>query len=290
LLEDFPPPAALACERDNDVQPWLGRSPALGLALLAAGTMLFVFLHLELNRTFGYLFPPLRLPVLTFLWLAVALVLLKQLLAAPGKAVAGMLTFCMGVVLLKLLLVELPSWGFSFDPVWNAGHSASLVYGGLYSPLDAFMRLLDFSAVIAFFGFAYLALARGGVEAEFARRFFGIAAPGLLFVYLSLEVNTVLHQYVPGLRAGGVTILWSLYALGLVLAGMRGNRRPLRLAGLGLFAVVAWKVFFVDLARLEQIYRIVAFIVLGVLVLSGSFAYMRYRRVLTTRPEPETCP
>ncbi|HLF97140.1 MAG TPA: DUF2339 domain-containing protein, partial [Methylococcaceae bacterium] len=287
LLQEFPPPAALVCEKENDVGQWLGRSPALGMALLAAGVMLFVFLNLELSRTFAYLFPPLRLPVLTFLWLAAGLVLLRRLLAAPSEGWALALTLFMAVVLLKLLFVELPSWGFSLNPVWNGERAATLIYGGPYSPLEAFMRLLDFSAVIVFLAFAFLALSGSGVQAGLARKFFGIAAPALLFVYLSLEVNTVLHQYVPGLRSGGVSILWSLFALGLVLAGMRSDRRALRFAGLGLFAVVAWKVFFVDLARLEQIYRIVAFIVLGVLVLSGSFAYMKYRQVLTTRPEQE---
>ena len=45
---------------------------------------------------------------------------------------------------------------------------------------------------------------------------------------------------------------------------------------------MAGKVFLVDLARLDQIYRIVAFIVLGVLVLSGSFLYLQYRQTFAT--------
>ena len=44
-----------------------------------------------------------------------------------------------------------------------------------------------------------------------------------------------------------------------------------------MFAIVAWKVFFVDLERLDQLYRIVAFILLGILVLCGSFVYLKYR-------------
>jgi uncharacterized membrane protein len=293
LLQESPPPAPLACDQENDVGQWLGRRTALAMAILTAAAMLFVFLHLELNRTFAYLFPPLRLPMLTFLWLAASAVLLRRLLVAPGGGLALLLTLFMTVVLLKLLFVELPSWGFTLIPVWNGEHSATLptlLYGVPYSPLDAFMRLLDFSAVIAFLAFAFLTLSRSGVQAGFARKFFAIAAPALLFVYLTLEVNTLLYQFVPGLRAGGVSILWSLFALALVLAGIRTEQRAMRLTGLGLFALVAWKVFFVDLARLEQIYRILAFIVLGVLVLSGSFAYMKFRHVLTARPEQETSP
>ena len=103
----------------------------------------------------------------------------------------------------------------------------------------------------------------------------------MLFVFLTLELNTYLYHYVPGFRSGGISILWSVFSLGLVLAGIWKNLAPLRLVGLGLFAVVAWKVFFVDLKSLDQMYRIIAFLLLGVLILSGSFVYLKYRHAFT---------
>jgi uncharacterized membrane protein len=42
-------------------------------------------------------------------------------------------------------------------------------------------------------------------------------------------------------------------------------------------------VFFSDLARLDQVYRIVAFAILGLLVLSGSFIYLKYRQTFATK-------
>ncbi len=36
--------------------------------------------------------------------------------------------------------------------------------------------------------------------------------------------------------------------------------------------------FFVDLASLDQFYRIIAFILLGILVLCGAFLYLKYRQ------------
>jgi uncharacterized membrane protein len=152
------------------------------------------------------------------------------------------------------------------------------------------MRLLDFAAVIAFLAFAFMRLSASGVETGDVRTLMGGAALLLLFIFLSLELNSMLHQYVPGLRSGGVSILWSLFGLSLVFAGIKKGVRALRLAGLALFAVVAWKVFFVDLARLEQIYRIIAFIVLGLLALVGSFAYMRYQQTFISQPTGEPKP
>jgi len=62
------------------------------------------------------------------------------------------------------------------------------------------------------------------------------------------------------------------------------------MVGLSLFLLVSIKVFFVDLGSLEQLYRIVAFVVLGVITISGSFLYLKYRHKFTvecTGPEPE---
>ena len=92
-------------------------------------------------------------------------------------------------------------------------------------------------------------------------------ALALAFLFLTLELNTFLSQFVPALRAGGISILWSIFALGLILAGIRRQEGLLRYVGLGLFTVVGFKVFFSDLASLDQFYRIIAFILLGVLML-----------------------
>jgi uncharacterized membrane protein len=103
-------------------------------------------------------------------------------------------------------------------------------------------------------------------------------ALAMLFAFTSLELSRFLAAFVPGLRSGGVSILWAVFALGMVGGGIYKNVRALRYVGLALFAVVAWKVFFVDLARLEQIYRVVAFLLSGVLLLSGSFVYLTFRK------------
>jgi formate hydrogenlyase subunit 3/multisubunit Na+/H+ antiporter MnhD subunit len=61
----------------------------------------------------------------------------------------------------------------------------------------------------------------------------------------------------------------------------------MRLVGLTLFAIIVGKVFIVDLARLDQVYRVVAFILLGILVLCGSFVYLKYRNTFATEEVSE---
>ncbi len=257
---------ALEIERANDVQAWLGERKAGQGILIAALGMVFIYLHLELNQAFLHLYTPLRMPALTFLWIGLCSLLLYLYLSSPSGPLLIALAIAVTATLVKLFSFDLGVWGIL----------GNLLYSGHYSFLDGGMRLLDFGVVIVFLVFAFTLLSRT-TDARPAGIIFGSAALGLLFTYSSMEVNTLLHHFVPGLRAGGVSILWAIFALAFILGGIRKGILVLRYVGLGLFAIIAFKVFFVDLAKLDQLYRIVAFISLGVLVLAGSFLYLKYR-------------
>jgi uncharacterized membrane protein len=277
LTEKPPEAASLSLDADNDIKPWLKPDGALAALLVFALGMLFVFLQLELYRSLGYLFPPLRPPVLTLLWLALGYLLATAYLKRSLPAMLTGLQWLLAVVLLKLIFFDLASWNLAAGDVWNGERAWTILYAGDYSFVAGLMRLLDFGLIIVFLAFAFRRWPAAD-KTEYMRPLFGAAALALLFAFLSLETNSLLHAYVPGLRSGGISILWSLFALNLIYFGIQKKLRALRLTGLILFGVVAWKVFFVDLARLEQIYRIVAFILLGLLTLVGSFAYMRYQQ------------
>jgi len=240
-----------------------------GIAVVVA--MLFCTLHLELNCSFTYFYPPVRMPVLTLLWVAMCGLVLYAYLADRSPLLLGLLTVLVAGLLVKLFL-------FDLGHEWKV--TGDMLYRYNYSFVHAGMRLLDFGAIVVFFGFAFTLLT-GDIAARTARLTLGSLAVALAFVWSSLELNTFLYHFVPGLRPGGISILWSLFALGLIITGIRKEVQTLRFVGLGLFAVVVWKVFFSDLAELEQLYRIIAFMVLGVLVLCGSFVYLKFRQTFT---------
>jgi uncharacterized membrane protein len=195
------------------------------------------------------------------------LLLLNEYLASPSQPVLVILGLFIGGVLVKLVFFDLPSWELG----------EAMVYGGGYSWVGALMRLLDFGAIAAFFVLAFPRHdAAPGLR--HADKLAGWVALGLAFVFLTLELNTFLTQFVPALRPGGISILWSLFALGLIIGGIHKQAGALRFTGLGLFTVVGFKVFFSDLANLDQFYRIVAFILLGILILIAAFLYLKYQQ------------
>ena len=77
-----------------------------------------------------------------------------------------------------------------------------------------------------------------------------------------------------------LSILLAVYAILLVSIGLSTRTQINRIAGLCLFALVIAKLYFVDVWTLGRIYRISAFVALGVLLLSGSFLYSHFRRVI----------
>ncbi|MEQ1620550.1 MAG: DUF2339 domain-containing protein [Methylococcales bacterium] len=288
LIEKPAPASPLACDSANDVPLLLKENSLLQMIIVISAGLLFIVVQLELYRSFGYLYPPLQLPILTLVWLAMSWLLLGRYLSTPGDGLLQVLRLFMIGVVLKLLLFDLPSWDLNLGQIASNDTVLTLRYGGGYSFQLALMRLLDFAAIIGFLLFALRRLSTTDNDTGNIRQWLGGAALALLFTFLSLEVNSLLYQYVPGLRSGGVSILWSIFGLSLVFAGIKRQISALRLIGLALFALVAWKVFFIDLARLDQIYRIIAFIVLGMLALGGAFFYMRYQQTFTGQQADET--
>ncbi|HJZ69612.1 MAG TPA: DUF2339 domain-containing protein, partial [Blastocatellia bacterium] len=71
------------------------------------------------------------------------------------------------------------------------------------------------------------------------------------------------------------SVLWSVYAGVLAAAGFIRRTAGVRWAALALFGLTIIKVMFVDIAELKQFYRIIAFLVLGVLLLAVAWRYQK---------------
>jgi len=77
-----------------------------------------------------------------------------------------------------------------------------------------------------------------------------------------------------------LTALWAFYAMVLLVIGIVKRWRLVRLWALGLLIVPIGKVFIYDVWALETIYRIIAFVGLGLLLLISAYLYQRYSKVI----------
>jgi uncharacterized membrane protein len=108
-----------------------------------------------------------------------------------------------------------------------------------------------------------------------------VAAALLVYLFSVAIVDASGANDVEGTTQGGQLLLsafWSVTGLAAVVAGLFTGRRRLRLGGLGLLGIAILKVFLVDLATLESIYRVGSFVGLGLLLIACAFAYQRVRR------------
>lgn len=225
---------------------------------------LFLYLHREINQLFT-LWESFRLPALTILWGVTGLYFLfmaDRRNSNPNTMLMVMSTLALAAVI-KLLTIDLASWNFC--NTWY--------YNTTYSTISVTARLLDFGSVMLFFALAAYRLS-SLAEHRRLRNIFGYTATMLLSLYTTLELKTMLHWFAPGFQAGGISILWALYAIAFTSIGIWRNIRPLRYTGLMLFAIVAGKIFLIDLRHMPMIFRIIAFFAVGIILLLGAFAYI----------------
>jgi uncharacterized membrane protein len=131
-------------------------------------------------------------------------------------------------------------------------------------------RIATGAFVIACFYAAQLLIPRKpgektGLERH-ARTYYSLLAAVLLSVLLYYEVSGSM-----------LTVAWGIEGIALLIAGFPLNDRVQRLTGLALFLVCILKLFVYDLRHLETMYRILSFIVLGLMLVSVSWLYTRFR-------------
>ena len=234
-------------------------------------------------------------PWVTIFWAAqmVVLVWLSFLLGMPQLRWAA-------VVILALVAFQLivyyfaPIFFHQLISYFTTADWQTEYFGGdrSYWPVVNRRFMAPAAAIAAIFLSAFFTLRWGGRSARpgdgILASILLIAANGLTLFALSAElidaVNRGFFAMDPEI-AGNVTslslsALWALYAAVLIVLGIVRHSRWPRLAGLGLLAVPVAKLFLYDAFSLGQVYRVTAFIGLGVLLVIGGFLYQRHGRVI----------
>lgn len=264
--------------RENDFGKSFGAGSFIARTFFwVAFSFVFIYLHFEFYYFCDLYYPPIRITVLSFIWLGALLYIFAGTQKKNGLMLLPLLIIGIILFMIKLVFVDLSFWELSFNS-WR--------YAGPYSIEDGFMRLLDYIPVVAFFAYAaFIAPQRIGAKEEGNLRsytMFGILSLSLLFMYSTLELSSFLFDKAPGFRAGGISILWSLFAIAFIIFGILKDSKALRYSGLALFVIVTGKVFFSDMAKLSPLYKIIAFIVLGLIILGGSFVYVKFKDFFET--------
>lgn len=195
-------------------------------------------------------------PALVAGWAAEAVVLAWVSLRAADRRGQFASLVLLGAAALHVLAFEAPP---------NA-----LAYG-----VDSVSR-----AVVALMLVVAAALIIGALIVELERPLWHAAVTAGVYLCSVLVVEAAGAE--PGVVAQhaqlALSAFWAALGFGGLVAGLVRDRRPLRLGGLTLLGLAVGKVFVVDLAALASLRRVASFLLLGLLLLAGAFAYQRMRK------------
>ncbi|MHC8398493.1 DUF2339 domain-containing protein [Pseudomonas sp. MDT1-17] len=184
--------------------------------------------------------------------------------------------------------------------VVSDGTAEPLPYVPLINPLE--LGLLF--ALFGVYAWSRSTVTQLAIRNDYAEHATQLIAGASLFVFFTALVMRTAHHWggVPfelealleSMRVqAGLSIVWTLMALSLMIGGHLRHRREVWLIGAALIGVVVAKLFFVELSNRGGLARIVSFIGVGVLLLVvGYFAPLPPKRfdavAEAEKPAPET--
>ena len=264
---------------------WMGAF-AIGMALLYAGAAEIllrrnvqsrreILLLIAVALTFVTIAIPIQLRSnwITIAWAVQGLVILWAALEIRSARLRAHAFALFALAFFKLLFWDTP-YGYrpTFIPIFNRYFLSSL-------------------AVIAcFLGAIYVferASKRKLFEPGLPQIVIGLAAVLAFWYVISIETHTYFtgRAIAAGDAAGAsqegwlgqmaLSVVWATYAGALAAVGFVRRVAVIRWAALVIFAVTIVKAMLVDIAGLEQLYRIIVFFVLGILLLAVAWGYHR---------------
>ena len=105
-----------------------------------------------------------------------------------------------------------------------------------------------------------------------SKLFLGLGV-GVLFLFLNVELYHLVKLYAPEATKFAITLLWIIFGITLFVYGVLKDFKQAKIVGTVLILVAILKAFFFDLANLDAIYRIVLFLILGVILFGLSYFY-----------------
>jgi len=101
-----------------------------------------------------------------------------------------------------------------------------------------------------------------------------------LYIWLNYSDALSFHNEESNFDKAGLTIVWAISSFVMIWLGLKYSYKPLRITALVLFGITLIKLFLFDIQDIAPGGKIIAFILLGVLLLIISFMYQRLKKII----------
>jgi len=209
----------------------------------------------------------------TIFWLVQGLTLLWMGVRLERKSLIIGAAVLMGIGTVKFFFLDY-ILVFGFDPQDFAIYNS-------YTHMLLERVVTSLMVLTTLFGFSHLArkYQEKGMSAmlEVLNILSTIVFGIMLFIILNIETVCFFNDALSTAKVAAVSVLWTLFSVGLMLKGFRDNSQVYRLISMVLFVITLLKVFLMDMAEVSTPYRIISFFVLGIVLMGVSYQYYRYR-------------
>jgi Predicted membrane protein (DUF2339) len=142
------------------------------------------------------------------------------------------------------------------------------------------LRYISYALVAALIFGLYQTIQTFFNEKEY-KKWFEVGFSGtILWLIASEMVNWLEIMRYDDIYKLAISILFGVFALGLIAYGINKGKRHLRIAAIALFAATLLKLFLYDMADMGTISKTIAMISLGVLLLVISFLYNKFKDII----------
>lgn len=217
---------------------------------------------------------------ITIFWAAQAAVLLWAGIRLDRKKLVIGSYVLLAVTLAKFLGYDYTTvFHFRFDTFHIDGSYSYMLAERLITTVFLILLMLAFSRIAGQGSLTHLSGAASNIKDSSV--LFGICGI-LIFISLNVETSSFFYEYLPNARFAAISVLWTLYSVLLMIKGFMNNTPLLRMTSLVLFLVTLVKVFLFDMSRIHTPYRILSFIILGIVMIGASYLYHRYKDKIIT--------
>ena len=213
---------------------------------------------------------------ITIFWAAQAITLLWAGIKLDKKSLILSAYLLITITLGKFLLYDYISV-FRFNPAFfSIANSYTYMITERYITSAFLLALLYvFARMAKRMSLQHLSTSRTS-DSEDAPAIFALWG-GLLFIVLNIETASFFHDYLPAARFAAISVLWALFSVILMIKGFKDNNSLIRKVSLVLFSITLLKVFSFDMSNISTPYRIISFIILGLILVMTSYLYHKYK-------------
>lgn len=212
---------------------------------------------------------------ITIFWTAQAVILLWTGIRLDRRSLINGAYLLLAVTIGKFLLYDYGTvFRFSMDTFYIRRHYTYMLVERYITSIFLLLVLFVFASMVKRGALSQLSKASSTLKYP---SLFYLLWGIMLFIVLNVEISSFFHEYLSAARFAAISVLWTLFSVALIVKGFKGNNSFIRKVSLGLFLATLFKVFFFDMSRINTPYRILSFIILGIMMIGTSYLYHKFK-------------